>query len=59
MSKVTLCGSPGCKCPEANFTPTGLIITDDYGGRVTLTIEEATMLAKAIKANRAKEEKHE
>ena len=58
MSKITLCGRGKC-CPEANFTPTGLIITDDYGGRVTLTIEEATMLAKAIKANRAKEEKHE
>jgi len=56
MSKVTLCGSPGCKCPEANFTSDGLIITDDYGGRVTLTIEQATMLAKAIKANRAKQE---
>jgi len=55
MTKITLCGRGKC-CPEANFTSTGLIITDDYGGRVTLTIEEATMLAKAIKANRAKKE---
>jgi len=56
MSKITLCGSPGCKCPVANFTSDGLIITDDYGGEVTLTVEQATMLAKAIKANRAKKE---
>jgi len=56
MSKVTLCGSPGCKCPEANFTPSVLIITDDYGGKVVLTEEQVTLLVDAIKANRAKKE---
>lgn len=51
MTKVTLCGSPGCKCPVADFTDAGLIITDDYGGRVQLTAEEAKQLAKSIQDN--------
>jgi len=51
MPKITLCGSPGCKCPVVNFTEEGLTITDDYGGSVQLTTREAKQLAEAIKTN--------
>ena len=51
MAKITLCGSPGCKCPVVDFTEDGVVITDDYGGEVTLTTTEAKQLAKSIQNN--------
>lgn len=33
---ITLCGAQGC-CPTATFTDSGVTITDDDGGKVTLT----------------------
>ena len=51
MAKITLCGSPGCKCPVVEFTESGILITDDYGGKVTLTTMEAKQLAKSIQEN--------
>ena len=55
MTKITLCGSPGCKCPVVNFTNEGVIITDDYGGKVTLTTSQAILLAQAVRENRKEE----
>ena len=52
MTKITLCGSPGCKCPVVDFTEDGVVITDDYGGEVILTTREAIFLAKAIQSNK-------
>ena len=51
MTKITLCGSPGCKCPVVEFTEEGVVITDDYGGEVHLTVREAKQFAEAIKTN--------
>lgn len=47
---VTLCGTQGC-CPTIDFTdPKTAVITDDNGGKVTLTRTELAELVQAAQA---------
>ncbi len=46
-SVVTLCGVSGC-CPTVDFSdPNTVVITDDNGGKVTLTRAELAELVTA------------
>ncbi len=40
---ITLCGVQGC-CPTVTVHAENVVITDDNGGKVTLTIPEFTAL---------------
>ncbi len=45
VKRVTLCGVQGC-CPEVVISTKSVVITDDNGGKVTLTKEEFNELKK-------------
>jgi len=46
--KVTLCCRASCPSAEINTEDFSVVITDDYGGKVRMTIEELEMLAQEI-----------
>jgi len=46
---VPLCGVQGC-CPTAEFTPNGVILRDDFKGKVTLSLEEWSGFIAKVKS---------
>lgn len=46
---VRLCGVQGC-CPTAEFTDDGVVLRDDYEGRVRLTHDEWDDLVAKVKS---------
>lgn len=46
--RIRLCGVQGC-CPEVEFLEDGsMVVRDDGGGKVTLTPDQQTDLARVI-----------
>jgi len=49
MKEFTMCGRPGKCCPVAKVYDDGkIIITDDYGGKVTITKEQLLSLVEQV-----------
>ena len=48
MKTVVLCGKPHGCCPEINIDEENVEISDDYGGKVTLTPTEFELLKYKI-----------
>lgn len=46
---VPLCGVFGC-CPTAEFMPDSVILRDDHGGKVRLTLDEWAGLVAKVKS---------
>jgi hypothetical protein len=43
--RFTACSPPGCRCPDVEFDNGLVTISDDYGGKVKLTIDELEYIA--------------
>ena len=49
MNEIKLCPCNSSGCPEIKLEGDTVIITDDFGGEVKMTLEEAKLINDAIR----------